>query len=317
MLAILFSAIPLTSFAADQKAAKISVNASVDDNRAVTGNGVLTTNNNKPISGAQVHIAIGGTSAVTVTTAENGSFNFAFIIGGTATGKFEISAKFDGSSAAKGASATTTIKTKGAEAGKLSLSVDTTEAFAGQLVGITGKLQSDSGSGIGGALITFDANGTQDTDATTATASDGSYSTYLVIPENSGSSVTITATFAGNGDVGGASNSTKVKVTLDNLEEESASPSSTPSKSKDDESSAAAEPSDSVTVTSAAASQLADTASAEAGEFPWLLVGFLAVAALGVGITAALVLRERRRHGSEAAASESGESMLDGFSSQD
>lgn len=308
LLVVIACALPWPAQANQAKEAKLSVSATIDANRQVSGSGKLTTNNNKPIAGAQIGIKLDCYPAMTVSTAADGSYSFTFVIGGNDAGKFQIEAGFSGDGSAGATAATTSVKIAGAEAGKLTLSVDPGETFPGQLVTVKGKLVTDSGKGVGGALITFQAGGQTISDATTATESDGSFSNYLVIPQDAGSNLTITATYAGSTEVGTASAKQAVSVAQDDLEEESESPSpsETESSSEASGSPSTATPEGSSSATPSAT--VANTGS-NTGGFPWLIAGFVAVGLFGVVVTVGLVLRERSATPRRSERS----SMLDGF----
>lgn len=309
LLVVIACALPWTATANETKEAKLSVSASIDADRVVNGSGKLTASNNKPIAGAQIGIKLDGYQAMTVTTGADGAYSFAFVIGGNDTGRFQVEATFAGDGSAGATAAATSVKIAGAEPGKLTLNVDHTDTYPGQLVQVSGKLVTDSGKAVGGALITFEAGGDAITDATIVTEANGSFSNYLVIPEDASGDLTITASFAGDSEVGAASVGKGVNVAQDDPESESASPSPNESESADGASVAADDATPSQTTSAAPSAAVANTA-ANPGHFPWLIAGFVGVGLFGVVVTFGLVLRERRsatQHGSRS-------SMLDGFS---
>lgn len=279
---------------ADQsKPSVITLAAAIDGNKNLTASGVLTAFNNQPIRGADVAISIDRYPAATAKTDASGRYSVSLSFPSDTPGDHTVEVAYAGDHQRFGpATSSATVTLAAAAAGTMTLSVTPDRASQSMLLTLSGTLLGPDKKPVPNVLITFYAGTQLVRDSTTPTFADGTFATYLTVPDSfPGGSLTIRARFAGSPAVGATEASGSVTVLVE--PSESPTPSASPSASESASPSASVSASPSATASSSAivAASRGDTSSGST--VPWLLLGFVVIALFGVLVTAGLVYRER------------------------
>lgn len=210
----------------------IDASASVAPGR-LTVEGRLTTGN-KGVGDATVTILLDGGEAATPTTNGNGEFRTGIDVSSDASGRARITVLFAGNDgfAPSQKNLTVTLEprpqqtatetpaetqrpstpTQARATASLSLTLDPGSAYPGDVLTLTGRLSSPSGS-VGDVPIHFSIAGSEQPDSLTTTDSKGNYSTFLEVPTDlKPGSVRVEAVYNGSGTVTAASQTARVEI---------------------------------------------------------------------------------------------------------
>lgn len=294
---------------AEAKPTQLSSTITLNAENVATASGRLSAGDQQ-VPSAPLTVSVNGAPVGEARTSSDGTFSTQVDLNGRTPGDYTVGLGFAGTTD-MAASASSIKLTLGAAPGQLNASSDPALAAPGQLVTVTGTLLSAANAPVANGRIIFAADNTAVPDAATVTGADGTFSTFVLVPESyTRDSLQLTALFTGDAGTGPTSSVLPISVVPDTPATPSPSAQATgPATTVTPN--ATAQPTTQPTTTATPK----PTESATSTGFPWWLIGLAGIAALAAGVTSWVLIRERRNRQTGAIEVEGG--LLDSFSEED